>query len=61
MFGGMEELVNKRIQPVIQSIEKKLIPKFDELAKKLEENTKAVNRLSDAIEKIAKILSDSED
>lgn len=61
MFGGMEELVNKRIQPVVQSIEKKLIPKFDELTKKLEENTKAVNRLSDAVEKIAKILSDSED
>ncbi len=61
MFGGMEELVNKRIQPVIQSIEKRLIPKFDELAKKLEENTKAVNRLSDAVEKITTILSDRED
>ncbi len=57
----MEELVNKRIQPVIQSIEKRLIPKFDELAKKLEENTKAVNRLSDAVEKITTILSDRED
>lgn len=55
----MEELVNKRIQPVIQSIEKKLAPKLDELAKKLEENTKAVNRLSDAVENITKILSDS--
>lgn len=60
MFGGMEEMVNKRIQPVVNSIEKKLAPKLDELTKAVNENTLATNRLTNTVERIVKILEETE-
>ena len=60
MFGGMEEMVNKRVQPVINSIEKKLVPKLDELTKAVNENTMATNRLTNTVERIVKILEETE-
>ena len=60
MFGGMEEMVNKRIQPVVNSIEKKLAPKLDELTKAVNENTMATTRLTNAVEQITKILRETE-
>ena len=60
MFGGVEEMVNKRVQPVINSIEKKLVPKLDELTKAVNENTTATTRLTNAVEQITKILRETE-
>ncbi len=51
MFRGMEDMVSKKIQPVVESIEKKLIPGLDELTVAIKENTNAVNRLTNAISK----------
>jgi len=59
MFGGVEEMVNKRIQPVINSIEKKLAPKLDELTKAVNANTLAATRLTNAVEQIAEILGET--
>lgn len=60
MFGGVEEMVNKRVQPVINSIEKKLVPKLDELTKAVNENTLATIRLTNTVEQIVKILEETE-
>lgn len=60
LFSGVEEMVNKRVQPVINSIEKKLAPRLDELTKAVNENTLATIRLTNAVEKIAKILGETE-
>lgn len=44
-------MVAKKIQPVVNSIEKKLVPRLDGLTIAIEENTRAVNRLTNAISK----------
>jgi len=51
MFRGMEDMVGKKVQPVVESIEKKLVPGLEKLTVAIQENTNAVNRLTNAISK----------
>jgi endonuclease V-like protein UPF0215 family len=65
LFRGLDDLVEKKLGPVIQSIEKKLTPEMEKLVKALERhvdateaNTRAVKELKRTIDSVYQLLDD---